>query len=142
MPYSTLDDMKKLLPEDAIIRLTDDEGAGSINQGRVDEAIAQADAEIDARIGGRYGVPLSETPAVIKKLSADIAVYNLYSRTLQSVPEVRAERYRNAVRMLEGISRGLVSLGVEPAPGAAESAAESKRAEGENVFSRETLEGF
>lgn len=142
MPYSTLDDMKKLLPEDAIVRLTDDEDTGSINQGRVDEAIAQADAEIDAYLGGRYCVPLSTTPPVIKKLSVDIAIYNLYSRTLQSVPEVRAWRYQNAMRTLADISRGLVSLGVGPAPGAAESASETNRAGGESVFSRETLEGF
>ena len=51
MAYCTLDDIKKLLPEESVLELTDDEALGSIVQGRVDEAIAQADAEIEPRRG-------------------------------------------------------------------------------------------
>jgi phage gp36-like protein len=143
MPYSTLDDMKKLIPEDALIQLTDDEGLGTVNQTRVDEAIAQADAEIDSYCGGRYSVPFSTVPEIIKKLSVDIAIYNLYSRRVEVIPELRAERYRNAIRQLEGISKGLISLGIDPAPSASQDRrAETNKATDENVFSRDSLEGF
>jgi phage gp36-like protein len=141
--YSTLDDIKKLVPEEVLVNLTDDEDTGSVNQARVDEAIEQADAEIDSYCGGRYSVPFSTTPDIVKKLSVDIAIYNLYSRTLQDFPEVRRERYRNAIRQLEGISKGTVSLGVDPAPSApTDSAAETNKATDENVFTRDSMEGF
>jgi len=143
MPYCTLDDIKKLIPEDALIQLTDDEGLGTVNQTRVDEAIAQADAEIDSYCGGRYSVPFSTVPEIIKKFSVDIAIYNLYSRRVEVIPEVRSERYRNAIRQLEGISKGLISLGVDPAPSASsDGRAETNKTTDENVFSRDSLEGF
>lgn len=141
--YSTLDNIKKLIPEEALVQLTDDEGLGSVNEARVDEAISQADAEIDSYCGGRYNVPFTTIPDVIKKCSVDIAIYNLYSRRVESVPEVRAERHKGAVRLLEGISKGIISPGVDPAPAAStDGRAETNKTTDENVFSRDKLEGF
>ncbi|GAB4389038.1 MAG: hypothetical protein Kow0025_11970 [Thermodesulfovibrionales bacterium] len=143
MPYSSVDDMKGLLPEEVLVQLTDDEGLGSVNRQRVEEAIAQADAEIDSWCGERYAVPFSTVPAVVKKMSADIAVYNLYCRRVAEMPEVRKDRYRNAVRQLEAISKGAVSLGVDPAPSASrDGRAETNKAASDQVFTRDKLEGF
>jgi phage gp36-like protein len=143
VPYCTIDDIRKLLPEEALVRLTDDEGTGAVDEGRVQEAVAQADSEIDGYCGARYKVPFSTAPGVVKKLSVDIAVYNLYSRGVDQAPPVRAERYQAAVFKLKDIARGLVSLGADPAPDSATgSAAETNRSEGDNVFSRDSLEGF
>jgi phage gp36-like protein len=144
--YSTLDDIKKLLPEEVLVQLTDDENLGTVNQARVDEAIDQADAEIDSYCGGRYSVPFpagAGCPDVAKKLSVDIAIYNLYSRTVMEMPAIRAERYRNAIRQLEAISKGVISLGVNPAPSApTDSTAETNKPTDTNVFTREKLKGF
>jgi phage gp36-like protein len=143
MPYSMVEDIKKMLPEELIVQLTDDEAAGSINQARVEEAIAQADAEIDSYCGERYSVPFASPPEIVRKLSVDIAIYNLYSRLVREMPGVRAERHRASVRQLEAISKGLVSLGVDPAPGASKDGrAETNRADGDNVFTRDKLKGF
>ena len=141
--YSTLDDLRKLVPEEVLVQLTDDEYLGTVNQARVDEAIAQADAEVDSYCGGRYSVPFSTVPEIAKKLSVDIAVYNLYSRTVMEMPAVRAERYRNAIRQLEAISKGIISLGVDPLPSAPkDSTAETNKPTDTNVFTRENLKGF
>lgn len=144
MPYSTLDDIQALLPEDVLLSLTDDEGMGVINQTRIDEAVAQADAEVDAYCGGRYVVPVDPVPDLMRKLSVDLAIYNLYSRAVQSMPDVRSERYRNAIRQLEGIAKGSISLGVATVPGPADtgSGAETNKATDTNVFSRDKMEGF
>ncbi len=117
MAYSTLADIKKLIPEDVSIQLTDDEGSGTVNQTRVDEAIAQADGEINGYLAGRYTVPLSTVPALIRKFSVDIAIYNLYSRKTEDMPKTRVDRYNNAIRTLEAIAKGTISLGVSPDPG-------------------------
>ena len=144
MAYCTIEDIRKVLPETDLVQLTDDEGAGTIHPQRLEEAIAQADADIDSYLSGKYAVPLTPVPAVLKKLSADIAVYNLYSRRLEQIPETRAERYRNAVRMLEGIARGTISVGAAapPQPAADAGGPEATRSADERVFTKTTLEGF
>lgn len=43
----------------------------------IDEAIADADGEIDGYLAKRYAVPLAPVPKVINKFSKDIALYNL-----------------------------------------------------------------
>ena len=144
MAYCTIEDVKKLLPEADLVQLTDDEGAGTINPQRLEEAVAQADADIDAYLSGKYTVPLTPVPAVVKKLSADIAVYNLYSRRLEKIPETRSERYKNAVRMLEGIAKGTISVGAATAPEPAGDTGgpEATKAAGERTFTKTTMEGF
>lgn len=138
MAYSTIDDIKRLLPEDELRALTDDEGLGMVNQARVDEAVVSADAEIDSYCGTRYTVPVSPVPALLKKLSVDIAIHALYSRAVQSMPEVRSERYSAAVTQLESIAKGTLTLGVD---GAGEAAGTNKTSDSA-VFTRKNMEGF
>lgn len=116
MSYSTVEDLKELIPEEMLIQLTDDESTGSIALSRVTEAIAQADAEINSYCASKYAVPFLNVPETVKKCSVDLAIYNLYSRRVERMPETRTDRYRNAVRLLEGIARGTVSIGVDPEP--------------------------
>lgn len=143
MPYCTLDDMAALLPGATLIELTDDEGSGVVDEDIVSEAVMQADAEIDSYCGGRYGVPLSPAPELIRKLSADIAIYHLYSRRVAQMPELRKERYRGAVRMLENIARGLVTLGPDTAAqDIRHHEAETNKPTDTNTFSRGGLAGF
>ena len=143
MPYSTVDDIKKLIPEEVLIQLTDDEDLGVINQTRVDEAIAQADAEIDSYCGSRYSVPFSTVPDIVKKISVDIAIYNLYSRRLEEIPPTRAERYKNAIRQLEGIAKGIISIGEDPEPATpSQGGAETNKTTSDRIFTRDKMEGF
>lgn len=120
MPYSTLEDIIKLIPELSIVHLTDDENTNSVSAARVDEAIAQADSEIDCYCGSQYDIPFTTVPGIIKKISVDITIYNLYSRRGERIPETRAERYKNAIRQLENIAKGIISIGVDPPPAKAD----------------------
>lgn len=144
MAYSTRQDIEKLLPEDALTQLTDDEGVGQPNDVRVDEAITAADAEIDSYCAARYAVPFSAVPPVVKKLSADMAIYNLYSRRVEEIPAARAERYKNAIRLLEGIAKGAITLGVDPAPEPATDGArpECTKTSADRVFTRDAMESY
>lgn len=140
--YSALTDIKKLIPETAIIQLTDDENAGTVNEARVNEAIAQADAEIDSYCGGRYTVPFTTVPDIAKKISVDIAIYNLYSRRVEEIPETRSERYKNAIRQLGDIAKGNISIG-EPAADVPESGGvEINTTTDDRVFTKDSLSGF
>ena len=114
--YCTLDDIKKLLPEAMLIMATDDENTNAVNEQRINEAITQADAEIDSYCAQQYATPFTTVPPVIKKCSVDIAIYNLYSRRVEAIPETRSTRYKDAVRLLRDIADGSVSLNVSTAP--------------------------
>lgn len=143
MAYAALTDIKKLLPESIVIQLTDDENLGEVNQDRIDEAVAQADAEIDSYCGAKYSVPFSTAPDIVKKISVDIAIYNLYSRKVDVIPEIRAERYKNAIRQLEGISKGSISIGEAVEPDVpTEGGPEVNKTESDRIFTRDTMEGF
>jgi len=141
MAYCTLDDIKPdQLTETELIQLTDDDDAGMVDESVVTKAIADADAEIDGYCGQRYTVPFTTVPAMIRKLSVDIAVYNLFSRR-QGAPEGRKTRYDTAIKFLERVADGkAVVTGVE---GTTESAADRVSIESATrVFSRSNMEGF
>ena len=112
MSYTTFTNLKKVLPENTLVQLTDDEDIGTVDSGRVDEAIAQADGVIDVYIGGRYSVPLATVPAVIRQCSDYIAVYVLYKRRVEEIPETRRTSYKDAIRTLEQIRDGKMPLPV------------------------------
>jgi len=140
MPYITLDDIKKSLPEESIIQLTDDEDTGAVNGARVDEAIAQADSVIDAYCGSLYAVPFSDPPQMIKNIAADIAIYNLYSRKVDAVPETRLERHRAGIKQLEAIAKATITLGsTMVAPSEKPSANTSEE---DRVFTKDALENY
>lgn len=114
MPYCTVDDIKKSIPEANIIQLTDDAGTGVIDQTKVNEAIAYADQLIDGYLRGRYSLPLNPVPGLVNKLSVDLAIFHLYSRRFElEMPESMMAKYKNAIKLLEQIQKGLVLLGIE-----------------------------
>lgn len=120
--YASLDDLKKQIPEDLLIQLSDDAGTGAIDVTVTDTALETADVEIDGYLGARYALPLSPAPTILGKLAVDIAIYNLYARR-QGPPEHWQKRYDNTIRFLERIADGRISLGADdPDEGAASSA--------------------
>lgn len=140
MAYSTLADIKKLIPEETLVQLTDDEGLAKINQARVDEAIAQADAEIDAYLGARYTVPFAApVPALPARLSSRMAVYHLYARKVEEIPKTRVDQYNNVLRVLEKIAEGKISIGDESAD---EGTNEVQYSGEDRIFTRDKLTGF
>ncbi len=141
MPYCTLDDIKKHIPEDVLVELTDDESLGSINTTRVDQAIADADSEIDAYCGVRYAIPFQTVPEIIRKISVDIAIYNLFSRSRLEPPELRKDRYHQAIDTLKGIAKGTVSIGIDPRP-PAHSENTISISGNDKLFTREKLEDY
>ncbi len=141
MSYITLDDLKKAIPEESIRQLTDDEDVGSINEDRVTDAIAAAQGELDGYLQERYTVPLDPVPDLIKRLTVDIAIYNLCGRQGLDIPEARTDRYRNAVKTLEKIANGTISLGVTPSV-AETNAGTVSFTSNTRVFTKTTLENF
>ncbi|MEQ8396425.1 DUF1320 domain-containing protein [Thalassobaculum sp.] len=116
MGYVTKTDMIARYGEDQLIQLTDRTGAGTIDDAVLAAAIADADAEIDAHLQGRYRLPLAEVPKVLTRAAATIAYAELH--TLE-MPERVASTLTWARKLLARISRGEVQLGDADGDGAA-----------------------
>jgi len=140
MSYCTIDDIRKQVREAELIGLTDEEDTGAVVESVVTAAIESAGVEIDGYLGGRYALPLVTVPAILTKLAADIAVYNLYALG-DGPPESRKERYDNAVRFLRSVAEGKISLGAND-PAGTGTADKPTVSAGEAVFSQDSLKGF
>ena len=120
MPYCVLTDIQNALRADALIQLTDDNDTGQINQTVVNECIARGDAIINSYCSARYIIPFAApAPDVIRMLSEDLAIYNLYARRGEEIPDSVGEKYKNAIAQLRDISKGLIDLGLSDAADAA-----------------------
>jgi len=111
MSYSSKPDIQKEISDEELIGLTDDEGAGIINDARVSAAIARADAIIDSYCGQMATVPFTAPiPNLIKQHSVTIAIYFLYSRR-SVAPEIRKDNYKDAIKHLGDIAAGKATIG-------------------------------
>lgn len=145
MAYSTLDDIKAVVAEADIAQLTDDTGGTTIDTAKVTRAIEDADLLIDSFLRFQYTVPLSPVPALVRKLSVDIAVFNLFSRrrvVTDEIPEGVILRYRDALRMLERLQTGRASLGIEPETSDVQPAIKVSKTSEDRLFTKTLLEGF
>ncbi len=112
-------------------------------------AIADADAEIDGYCKAVYDVPFSPVPVMVRKISVDIAIYNLYARR-KGAPEDRRNRYKDAIKFLENVAKGIVDLGSDAPSVDDDAGAESSSDIDDRIFTMSrtsdaftgTLEGF
>lgn len=106
--YTTLDNLKKRVPEASLIELTDDENTGDVHMPFLTQAITDADVMINSRLRGRYPVPFSApVPTLIEQLAAVITLHNLYSRKPRlTMPEGLVRQYKTALADLAQLQEG------------------------------------
>lgn len=142
MAYSTLTDLEKSIPEAQIIQLTDDESAGAVNEDVVDEAIAWADDLIDNHARGKYPVPITPVPEMVKKISVDLVIFWLYTRRqAYEIPDGVQTRYNAAMRLLEKIQRGTIVLEAETGD-VDTSEMRTNKTEDDRIFNQDVLDTF
>lgn len=122
MPYATQADLEARYGAAEILQLADRDGDGVIDAGVIEQALADAGAEIDGYLGSRYALPLAEVPQIVKVYACDLARYRLWDKAASE--EVR-RRYEDALRYLRLAADGRVKIaadgGAEPvASGGAE----------------------
>lgn len=118
MPYIVIDDMITKYGEEELIILSDKSvpPTGSYDSETIENAISDAQAEIDAYLSSRYALPLNEVPGILKRLACEIARYHLFGSALTEEAE---KKYANAIKFLEKVSSGKASLGINEITGAA-----------------------
>lgn len=140
MPYAVKQDMIDRFGEVELKQLTDRSGdVDAIDDTVLNRALADADAEIDGYLSGRYALPLASTPLNLNAMACDIARYKLYED--RATEHVR-QRYDDAVKYLASVARGTISLSLD-ANQAAQPEAGGPAIEGEEpVFTRQTLADY
>lgn len=104
---------------------------------RMDEAIADATAEIDSYIGQRYSLPLATVPGVLKRYAGTIARYHLHD---DSEHEHVRQRYQDTLKALGRIASGELDLGLPQPPASKSGTAEIVSAPAR--WRRETSGGY
>jgi phage gp36-like protein len=130
------------------VQLTNEDPAQTeINTSVIDQALADASAEIDGYLDGRFALPLTDVPAMLDRLACDVAMYRMQSlRPLHDMADAR-KRYEDAIELLVRVARGEVTLGLtpdnlEPAEGLNEIAINECRGNGTRIFSRSSMKGY
>ncbi|MDZ4042910.1 MAG: DUF1320 domain-containing protein [Eubacteriales bacterium] len=147
--YCTVDDLKGQVREDVLISLVDDDDespatlaeASPEMRSRIDVAMTAATDEINGYCMARYPVPFSPVPGVIRKLAVDITLYNLFARRgydENSADRSILDRYKYAVKALESIAKGTVTLGTPVPPATSEVDIRSNN----RVYGRDKLDAF
>lgn len=129
-----------------MIELTDDMiPAQTIIAANVNKAISDAGEMIDGYLRARYALPLSPVPGLISTLACDIAVYRLYARKVKlTPPEGVSERYKNALKQLEQIQKGGMTLGVADTvtPESDMDGISVNTSADDRIFTRDTMKGY
>lgn len=77
--------------------------------------LAEADAEVDAWVGVRYELPLTDVPSIIVQLAARIARYRLLTIGGLEPAKWITTDYEQARADLRAIAKGDMKLGLTPA---------------------------
>jgi phage gp36-like protein len=143
MPYCTQADIEKQYPSVDLVRLTSD--TTTINTTVLGNALAKVSAVMDGFLGGLgRPLPLDPVPELIKFIAIDLTVFELFGHRLANeVPKQTAERHENAMKLLEKIQMGKVTLGTGAAAlSAGARAYRTNMRRGDRVFPRRLLNRF
>jgi len=142
--YATVQDMINRYPNRDLVQLTnEDPTATTVNSAPITQALADASAEIDGYIEGRFTLPLIDPPAVLNRLTTDIAMYRMQSlRPLHDLEDAR-KRYEDAVAMLIKVAAGELTLGLSADGQEPPVAGIEENVQGpDRVFDRKKLRGY
>jgi phage gp36-like protein len=117
--YCSLANLQLALNPVTLLQLCDDAGAGSFvltptpngAYNNLIAAINAADILIDGYLSGRYTVPFATVPALVKQISIDLTVCNLYGRHRESdLPDGILQKRKDAIKTLEAIKGEKINL--------------------------------
>lgn len=120
--YLSPEELLVFMPGKSVAQLTnDDPKAEKADMAKVQEAVRAAEELADGYLRGRYALPLSTVPTLLRDVVRTIARFKLYERRPESkMPDTVLETYKAAVKTLEQIRSGRITLGVaataEPVP--------------------------
>lgn len=107
MPYATETDLTTRFGADELVQLTDDTGTGAADPAKIAAALADADEAVNGYVAGRYAIPLSPVPMLVRRWACDLARYFLHTA---AAPELVEKNYQAALAGLKDVAAGRVTL--------------------------------
>ncbi|KVO25406.1 hypothetical protein WM34_29575 [Burkholderia ubonensis] len=150
MRYCALSDLQAAVPERTLIELTNDTTTDygtppptAINVDIVESAVRQAEEIVDAHLRGRYNLPLSPVPTVIKDVTVNLARHWLYARRPEGagLPETVSQTFKASMHMLEKIRDNKLTIG-DPSGAATPEPGEMKVRARRREFGSDLLERY
>ncbi|MBL8396175.1 MAG: DUF1320 domain-containing protein [Candidatus Accumulibacter sp.] len=129
MAYAAITDFEQRHGGDEVVQRESMLGAGA-----VDRALADAEAEINSYVSGRYVVPLSPVPITITRLACAIARYHVLG---DAATETARRAYEDARAFLRDVQAGRAQLDGANQVSAATGAATVDYVTDERLFSRD-----
>jgi len=141
--YAAKQDMIDRFGETELVQISNKDAAGatSIDDPALEKALADASAEIDGYLAGRYTLPLANPPPVLKRNACDIARYHLYD---DRVTEQVQKRYDSTIAYLRSVGKGDISLGLDSSNQETPASSGGPKADPGNdrVFTRNSLSDY
>ena len=142
MSYETVERFRARLPEADLVRLTDFDGSGEVDDDRIAAALEDATAEINSYIAKVVTLPLTHPPRHLAVICRDLALHRLYvniGHDMEAQQSLRAD----AIGYLKKVAAGDIALGDAPggtatltSPGVAMTSGPERR------MTRDSLRGF
>ncbi|MGL4709438.1 MAG: gp436 family protein [Aeromonas veronii] len=105
----------------------------------VKRVLQDARQTIDAYVGSRYKLPLTQAPDVLERIACQLARYGLYDD--RATDQIKALR-DDSIKFLEQIATGRIQLGVTALNAAPASAMVAQVVSGGTVFGRDSSKDF
>ena len=109
MAYSTLQTLIDQFGIDEVTSSSDRDHDGVPDVGVVEQAIFDADGEIDSYLGTKYKVPLNPVPPIVVTASSTIAMYRM-SYDAATLTDEKRRRYEDLIRWLRDVASGKAVL--------------------------------
>jgi len=123
---------------DETLLLSDTHDVGRIDKDRLGARLIEATSIVDGYVAKRYTTPLNPVPEVIRGIVADLVRHILHGA---NVPDVVAERQRQAIQRLKDISNGIMVIAVPEITTSGNSGTPEFMAP-KRVFDRNSLKDF
>lgn len=139
--YCTQAQMVERFGEQLVTQLTDRENLGAVNGPVLEAAMADAAAEIDMYLAGRYVLPLSSVPLTLTRLACILT-----RDVLATGSDVSDERWSkqadDARKLLREIAGGKVSLGVDALAQSPSGGDGAQMESGGRIWGRDDSKGY
>lgn len=113
--YCTPEDIELQISKASLIQLTNDNPEqDSVDLVVCEEAIIYSSTLIDGYLRGKYTLPLDTHFPLLRTIAIDLSIYRLYSRRIYiETPVTILENYKNAIKTLEQLKKGVITLETE-----------------------------
>lgn len=150
MDFCSLEDLKIRFGELLLVRLTDDNGLGVIDEAKTAPAVRGIQGEAEGFLRSVYALPLTEVPPELQTAAEDMVLERIYSnKPERETPKDVKDRAAAARSWLEKIKKGLATLSVatlSPAPGSSNENGsgffKTSKKKSDRIFSDDKLNSF